>query len=541
MQIISLTSMLLLSACILQVKTASKRDHAVMIDTFFELQVLYYLAFEQRAYIQLDELYELDSKTAQALRADNIPPEHVSRVKRWHHKLRSYIVFLLTTQPTDNSGIIKTEMSSLLLHQLRNQSSEQIDLALSNQDFYRRMRAGKIATTASSKEAVQVFFDNLLAAVLVMNEQALSNYQHMFAFEDSESVALCRRAKHDDCQELAALPVAGTAKTLTRDTITAMVNKTIGKLNKVIAELQRLEVGRSDSRVYHATNLRDAQISARYQEYELVLMDAAQRGILPIFFTAVFRKMSGNIYPSSAEKLRRSDSRLLTQVSAYTITQAVAQLKQELVTHWAEIRKTQQRRHRIDEKTIYLWTKSNEIAVARLLLQRPQYSPVVNFLLHRYEHEVEDKSLQKLIKAALTTVGIGTLALFATSFTPLLPVNAVLSKATIISVAANFGWIPLNISESVVTHNRQLMMQRALLSGTSQQISTNLKMLQEFEAARKKAILASTIGLSMSAGAYNQILKSVNSSSRPFLSNYVRDLFASTTPTQEQSDIFIAP
>ena len=66
-----------------------------------------------------------------------------------------------------------------------------------------------------------------------------------------------------------------------------------------------------------------------------------------------------------------------------------------------------------------------------------------------------------------------------------------LSKAIIISAAANFGWIALNVSDSVITHNRQLMMERALLSGTSQQISDNLKMLQEFEAARKNAILSS--------------------------------------------------
>lgn len=541
MQIISLTSVLLLTACILQVRTSSARDHAAKIDTFFELQVLYYLAFEKRAYIQLDELYELDSKTARALLADNIPPEHEQSVRQWHHKLRSYIVFLLTMQPTDDSGIIKTDVSSLLLHQLRNQSSEQIDLSLSNQNFYHRMRAGKVATTASSKEAVQVFFGNLLATALAMSEQAISKYQHMFAFENSEPVALCRSAKYDNCQVLAALPTASTAKALARDTLTEMVNKTISKLNKVIAELQRLELARSDSRVSHATNFIDTQISARYQEYELILMDVAQRGILPIFFTAVFIKMSGSIYPSSAEKLRRSDNKLLTEVSTYTITQTVAELKKELVAYWAEIRKTQRNKHRIDEKTIYLWTKSNEIAVARLLLQSPKYAPVVNFLLHRYEHEIEDKKLQKLIKAALTTVGIVTLTLFAASFTPLLPINAALSKATLISVAANLGWIPLNVSESVVTHNRQLMMQRALLSGTSQQISTNLKMLKEFEAARKSAILSSTIGLSMSAGAYNQILKSLNSSSRPFLSNYVRNLFATGPPPAEQSDIFIAP
>ena len=542
MRIVALTLIMLLTACILPVRTAPARDAAMMIDAFFELQVLYHLAFEQHAYIQLDELYELDNKTTQAVLADNIPPEHVQQVRRWQHKLRSYIVFLLTMQPTDDSGVIKTEMSALLMHQLRTQSSAQIDLSLSNQDFYRRMRAGEIATTDSSAEGVQLFFGDFLRTALAMNEQAIHKYQNMFVFDDSEPVALCRQAKYDNCQELEALHSSGAnTKTLMRDTVTKMVNQTIKELNKVITELQRLEVERLDSRVLQATDFYSTQVSARSQEYELILMAAAQRGILPIFFTKVFRKMSGNIHPSGYGEWRRAHNKLLTEVSASTVSQAVTELKKELIAYWAEIRKAQQHRHRIDEKTIYLWTHSSEIAVAQLLLQKPQYAPVVNFLLHRYAHEVQDKRWQKMIKTALTTIGIGTLALFATSFTPILLINALLSKAIIISAAANFGWIALNVSDSVITHHRQLMMERALLSGTSQQISDNLKMLQEFEAARKSAILSSTIGLSMSAGAYNHILKSLNSSSRPFLSNYIRNLFASQPPTQAQPNIFINP
>ena len=542
MRIISLTLMMLLTACILPVRTAPQRDPAVMIDAFFELQVLYYLAFEKHAYIQLDELYNLDNKTTQALRANNIPPEHVPQVKRWHHKLRSYIVFLLTMQPTDDYGVIKTEMSSLLMHQLRTQSPAQIDLSLSNQDFYRRMRDGEVATTDSSKEGVQIFFGDFLRTVLAMNEQAIHKYHNMFAFENSEPVALCRRANYDDCQELEALHSSGTnTKTLTRDTVTKMVNQTIMELNKVIAELQRLEVESIDSHVFQETDFYSTQVSAKYQEYELILIDAAKRGILPIFFTAVFRKMSGNIHPSGYGEWHHANNKLLTEISSYTVTQAVTELKKELIAYWAEIRKAQRHRYSIDEKTIYLWIHSSEIAVARLLLQKPKYAPVVNFLFHHYEHEVQDKRLQKIIKTALTTVGIGTLALFAASFTPILSINAALSKAIIISAAANFGWIALNVSDSVITHNRQLMMERALLSGTSQQISDNLKMLQEFEAARKNAILSSTIGLSMSAGAYNQILKSLSNSSRPFLSTYIRNLFSIKTYTKEQPNIFIDP
>ncbi len=541
MQILSLTLMLLSSACILQVKVASERDSAMMVDPFFELQVLYHLAFEKHAYIQLSELYELDSKTTQALRADNIPPKHELQVRQWHHKLRSYIVFLLTMQPTDDNGVIKTNMSSLLLHRLRYQSPELIDLTVSNQDFYRRMRAGEAATTDDSKESMQLFFGNLLATILTMNQQAINRYHNMFAFEKSEPAALCRQAKYADCQAWETLRIYDPTKALTLDKVTEMVNKTIGKLNRVRAALQRLEVAQTDNQIPQAADFFTTQISAQYQEYELVLMDAAQQNILPIFFTKMFKNMSGTINPYSPGKLQRSDNKLLTEVSAHTTTQAVTELKKELITHWAEIKKARQHQHRRAEKTIYLWTKDHDVAVARLLLQKPRYAPVVNFLFHRYEHEVDDQRWKKIIKAALTTVGVGTLALFATSLVPMLTISALLSKAIMISGIANLGWAALNIKESFAVHNRQLTMERSLLSGTSQQIENNLKMLQEFEAARKNAILSGSIGLSISAGAYNQILKSLNSSSRPLLSKYVRDLFAPKTSPKAPPGIFIDP
>ena len=541
MRIILLTLILLLSACILKVITPSKPDAGVVVDAFSELQVLYHLAFEKHAYIQLEELYNLDEKTAQALRDEVLPAKHVRRVKRWHHKLRSYIVFLLTMQPTDDNGVIKTEMSSLLLHQLRDQSPLHIDLSLSNKNFYYSVRAGEVATTDSSEANAQVLFGDLLDTVLSMNEQAINKYYSMFAFERSEPVELCRKQKYDDCQEMQVSRSFSATRALARDKVTLIVNKTIRRLNKAVSDLQRLKVEQTKSQVSQEIGSHNIQTSSKYQEYELVLMNALQQGILPIFFTDIFKKMSGRISLGGDEEERRSIYKLLTEVSSYTITQAVVELKKELVTHWSEIRKTQRNRHRLDQKTIYLWLYSNEIAAARLLMQNPKHAPVVNYLFHRYEHEVEDRKLQKIIKAALSTVGIGTLMLFGASFTPLLHINAALSKAIIVSVAANFGWIGLSVSDSVVVRNRQLIMERALLSGSSRQVSHNLKLLQEFEAARKNAILSSTIGLSMSAGSYNQILKSLNSSSRPFLSNYIRNLFGGGEKTGEQPDIFIDP
>ena len=542
MRMVTLTLLMLLTACILEVRTSSRYDNVPVIGTFFELQVLYHLAFEKHAYIQLEELYDLDKKTTAALRNNVIPADRVTLVHQWQHKLRSYIIFLLTLQPTDDNGVIKTEMSSLLLHQLRSENPEQIDLSYPNDDFYWSIRDGKVATTDASQEGVRKFFASFIKTTLAMTEETIAKYQSLFAFEPSTFAGLCYAAKYEGCDQLEIqYTVSRDTKTIERGKVTEMVNKTIKNLNIVIANIQRLEAEKDSYLKSDKMDSYEAQANAHYQKYELILLKAAEQGILPIFFTDIFKKTSGDIHLNISQNFKHTDNKLLTNVTSSTVMQAVSQLKKELLTNWSETKKVQRQRHKVSEDKIYMWIKNNDIAVARLLLQNPEYSPVVNYLFHKYEHEVDDRKIQKAIETVLITVGVGTLALFVTSFTPLLPLNAVLSKAIIISAMANFGWVGLNVGDSIIAHNRHLMVERALLSGTSQQVGENLKMLQEFEAARKNAILSGAIGLSMTASSYNQILKSLNSSSRPFLSNYIQYLFASRNNADNQTGIVIDP
>ena len=269
-------------------------------------------------------------------------------------------------------------------------------------------------------------------------------------------------------------------------------------------------------------------------------MKAAQQSILPIFFTDIFTKRSGKIHLRSWEEWL-SNNKMLTDVTLTTVAQAVVELKKEIIARWATIRKLQQSKRPIKEKDIYNWLSSNEVAAARLLLQSPEHAAVVNYLIYKYEHRVDNKKWQKIIKGALSTIGIGTLLIFAGSFTPLLSINAVLSKAIVISSAANLGWVLLNINESLVVRSYHLRLEQSLLTGTSQRISDNLELLRQFEATRKNAILSGALGLSMTAASYNLILKSLNSSSRPFLSSYIHNLFVTKPQTSDYADIFIDP
>ncbi len=532
MRITVLISMMMLTACIFDIRTKSQQDRVQVVDAFFELQVLYHLAFEKHIYVNLEGLYDLEQKTARALHDNTIPSAHVERVKKWHHKLRSYIIFLLAMRPIDDNGIIKTKMSSLLLHQLRSESPDHIDLTLSKQSFYQDMRQGKVSTMDFSEESVQKFFANFITTVMSVTEQTISKYQSLFTFEPHTLAGLCYQAGYDGCQRFEIGDnTAQDGKTAELENVMMLVNTTANSLNKIITNLQLLETHKPVHDKEEKRQRDEIHRNIQYQKYELILLKAAQQGILPIFFTDVFKEKSGSVQLDITENFQHADNKLLTEITATALRQAVVELKKELLVHWHEIKKIQQHHRKLSERDMYIWASNNEVATARLLVQSPEYAPVVSYLFHKYEHKVNDRKFHKIVKATLTTVGLGTLGLFAMSFTPIFPINAALSKAIVISAAANFGWIGLNLSESVVAHSRHLMMERALLSGTSQQIGENLKMLQEFEAARKNAILSGVIGLTMTAASYNQVLKSLNSSSRPFISNYIQDLFKPKTNT----------
>lgn len=519
----------LLVSCVLQ--PASPRIELANDGSFFELQTLYYLAFEKHTYVNLEELYQLERKTEIALKHKKIPKQHVLRVQKWHHKLRSYLSFLQTMRPLDSSGVIKTGIASLLLHRMRDASPDKIDLSRPNIDFYRKVLAGKVNVAAPSAAQLREFNKHFLTTGIAMTKQAMSKYQKLFAFEKSSFANLCLSRGYDDCHELQAYTNITTDNDAARrEEIRAKVNATIRRLNKAINALNSLQRNEPE-------NIKNL---ATYQKYEIILMNAAQQGILPIFFTDIFKERSGNIHLHDSKEASITKNKLLTAVTVATIIQAVAEVKLELLARWAELKKLQRRGH-MSQKTAYRWIANSEVAVAQLLTQSPEHAPVVSYLLHKYQQEVDNDKIKKIIRGTLSTIGIGTLLIFTGSLIPMLSINAILSKAIVIGAAANIGWIVYNVSDSIVARSRHLMLERSLLSGTSQQVSDNLELLRKFEAARKSAILSGTIGLSMTAASYNHILKSLNSGSRPFLSNYIRDLFATRGKPQSDLDQLIDP
>lgn len=479
------------------------RQHADEDDllSYEELHVFYYLAFEKHLYINPDELSKLEKETRAALAEGIIPPEKITQVRKWHHKLKSYLSYLNIAQPTDINGVIKTEISALFLDQLRRESSVNIDLNYPNEDFFQSVQRGEIDLKVNTSMK-QKFFRTLIADILAATEKSIIRYHHMFPFVEMGTVCQEINCK----QSLVSPPQVFT----NIRTVTDLVNATITRLNKAITDL-------------HGIDSTDS-VSKR-QKYEFILYESAQQGILPIFFTEFFKKKSGKIYLRSQGTFREIKNNLLTAVTPHTVAQAMLEIKNEFVSYRTELKKlnTKQRLSPTD-KTLYNWIISNEITVSRLILQHPEYAIIVSFFLHKYE---PDKKAMKFIVGALTAAGISTLAIFAANLlVPSLPFGSILGKAIIISTGANFGWLGISALKNFNDHNRCLMMERAILTGTSHRVSDSLEFLRKFEASRKSLILSGTIGLSLSSTAFNQILKSINNGTRPFLQDYINDLHA---------------
>lgn len=482
MKVIYITSLLALLnvSCVIQL-TKPQEDKKQI--TYKELQTRYYLAFEKHLYVNIDSLYQLDTKTREALAEKLLTSEQNVEIKKLHHKLKSYLVFLQIANPVDANGVIKTEVAAFFLDQLRQQSAEQIDLADSNEEFYQLMLKGQQQELTTLKK--RIFVDSLLNKIIVMAEESAT--------------------KHKLWAE------GNGGKNLPK--LTAEINDTIRRLNRVIGELNNINnKGRKNFLSFAKVDLTDPEIAFLNQQYEFILIQAANKGVLPIFFAESFKNHSGRVNLTSWEGV---NNKPLVELSLQVTAKILQELKQKVSSRVQTINNFK-KNSTIGDQEIYQLLIDNEVSVAQLILQSPQHSLALKFYIDRYRHKSKMTSTN-LLKGVLTTVGVGTLLALGGSF--FLPIGAVLGKALIISTVANFTWLGLSINDSIVAHNRYLAMEQAMLTGTSEQIKDNLDFLRKVEATRLRAILSGTIGLSLGASSLGPILRSIHNGTKPMQIN----------------------
>ena len=528
-----------------------------------ELKIDYQLAFEKRLSRDYAELDALVKRTQLALDRDKLTAEQRVEVRRWQHKLRSFITFaaLAMGEPSEEgSSKLPQGLSALILNRLRTADATHIDHERSNFAFYQRHKDEQVDLSKVSQAAKDSFAQALVSKSLELTEKSVRKYYRLFPFAQQGYAAACQEVAAADCARLSMQELESGKKSpreqrvgrdnfqekpfTTVEQVTAAVNKTILALNSVITLLARLKVTKDVFFIFKETDFDNVAVMRLYHDYEMTLFKAARRGILPVMLAPTFRARSGDIYlqhKGGLDFLQRLGLKkdiahapgdiknlLLTDVSHAVVAQAIAEIQRTTVKRWVELRQPQ----KFSDKKLYQWSIANEIATAQVILQDPVHGVVVNHLLNRYQYKNRDPLAVRLIRGVTEVIEISLIPLIfggAAMLTATFPVLAgvsLMGKVIIAATAANFIWVGMAGISTALTHQRWLQLEHALLTGSSERYQDSLKLLREFHKTRRNAIVAGTIGLPMSVPSIRYAVNHMYDGSKTLLVDATAGIFA---------------
>ena len=276
--------------------------------------------------------------------------------------------------------------------------------------------------------------------------------------------------------------------------------------------------------MFKETDFENQQVKRLYSYYDIILLNTARSGLLPVFLSKPFRKHGGEIFLNKVGFLKVRHH-LLTKITANTVKQSIVDLKERVIKRWLELKEIANSDKLYSTKKIYQWLSSNEVAVARVVMQDLKHVGIVADLLAEYQDKSRDPMTLRIIRGTLTSVEFGSMIVALAAMTT--PIPAIIgAKAIIIATAANFGWVGINTTTSIIARNRYLQLEKALLTGSSQRVSDNLELLREFKLARRKAIISGAIGLPLSIPAMKYVFRDMNSGFKIFAIDLIASLAA---------------
>lgn len=583
--------------------TSSASDNK--IPDFRELQIDYQLAFEKRKARDYLALHELVIRTQSALDAGQLTAEQHEQVRRWQHKLRSFMSFALVSlgsvvdheelkpvwgtlgrqqhlKPTINNlndlylfftmqppasaddpqadqdnevEAPKLGLSVLLLEKLRTADATQLNPDRPNHAFYQQVIEGNFDTKKVSQVAKDSFHYDLMNKIQELTTKSIRKYYRLFPFAQASFLNTCQAIAAADCQHIQWQdPADNFSEPLFANVeqVTAEVNKTISAVNRVIDLLKKLNTSETATKdllfFFKETNFEDQNVLYLYSIYELILSNALQRGILPVLLAPTFSARAGNIYlnyKGRFDLLQRLGIKkeighrpgeikfpLLTEVTHMTVQQSIAEMQHNIVARWVELRQLQSNNKTFSDKKLYQWSIANEIATTQVILQNPAHSSVVMHLLGRYQYQNRDPLSLQLVRAVteLTEISmfallLGGAGLLTVAF-PALAGVGLFGKALVAAVAANFVWVGMAGLDTMIAHQRWSKLEQSLLSGTSDRIKDNLKLLREFHQVRRNAIVAGSIGLPLSVPSIKYAIAHVYEGGRTVLVDTFSGLFS---------------
>ena len=459
--------------------------------------------------IDIEILKDMELMTTVALdrHLDDDAP-YVELILRLHHKLRSYLSFLVIARQHEERLIyqdqddqsqrhllwikkIKHDLVGMMAKQLRGATSNNLDLSITNDGFYRQVTADDFNLPKITGNDQQNFFNNLVTELIAASEQSIIHYNTLFAFETTDPSTFCSFRKREKCRQF----ITDKNEFAYTDVVkfTELVNNHIKQSNKLNSEFYFIQTDGSTDEEF-------ADFKERHQQFL-----AKTTALWPLFFTDTFHNKSGNSFfidLSSSEMPKP-----LTKVTPYTVKQMVVDLKKNLITRWLELKDLKKVPK---EQEIYQWLVVNEAVTAKMMLQRPQHSLVVISLLNEYQDKPNNPQWLRNIKTfAEGTDLVQFPGMIGTQFgrwllgktgaiAKVVPVLGQLSFFFIIAgVVVNFPHIVSSFFDYQFTRRRYAIVQQAVQSGSSMCVISATRLQQQVDDKQLGVIIGGTIGLSL--------------------------------------------
>ena len=467
-------------------------------------------------------------------KSDAPRPQHISQLQSdWRKR---YDLIMLDDQ----------RFCYLYLSKIKELMPGQIDLNQKNNAFYDAVMANKTQSPTETPPDVQAkrskLHQVLLTKIIALTEAAMGKNLRLFAFETTTLAALCREKflppgpglhsnpyhnfNKEICTELNHDRLLNTRQY--QEKIPGRVDTTLPKffatvaeltaeLNAIIAKLNEHRIALNTVlqapgatqkvglmlpwlKLLNEANLGDYEVVTSWENYMNTAVEYAQDGYLPLLFSEKLQRQSGDIHLNRRGKwlgFGKVEVPLLRPVDAATTTKAVIELKEQLVSSWLELKDKELTTYTgKDGEHLFQLAISNELSVAQLLMQQPEYAVALNHLLLDYQF---DSCTPKWLRTFQnTSMAIDLAFIPVVLLAGFISGGAAVVPLMLMANAVNFMWVGVSHARERVAANRYKMLQRALLSGNSTQVAEGMKRLEKMHRNRQEMIVSGTLGSALS-------------------------------------------
>lgn len=552
---------LLIGACIPSWRKFFSRDNDQPAPSYKELTVDYQLAFEKQLFFDNDALTKLLQDIDKAFAGKTIPEQHQDEVRRWQHKIQAYQWLTHRAMALKENQTFKEEITTLIIDRIRQQSADIIEPSeslLSADEFAKAQDVelthqkdkGSWSDLTLAKHDKDTFFRSLIAELIEMAEFSLRKYHYLYPFEKTDPRDFC--GKNKECRNLSLVDSNDKFDPLwlipfkNAPALAKQTNDAINLFNYIVTSLQKLDATKKNFLLpmFKETDLENQRVKRLYSYYDIILLNAARSGLLPVFLSKPFRKHGGELFLNRVGFLKVKHH-LLTHITAQIAQQSIVDLKRRVVERWLELKKIANSDKLYSAKKIYTWLANNEVATARVIMQDLKHVGIVADLMMKYQDKSRDPMALRIIRGTLTSVELGCMLFIFGSMTPVIPA-VIGAKAIIIATAANFGWVGINSATSIIARNRYLQLEKALLTDSSRRLSDNFELLRDFKLTRRKAIISGAIGLPLSIPAMQYVFRDMQSGFKIFSIDLIASLASDAgglsqmvNETEDVSDVSI--